>query len=517
MGTSQDLQRRQRILLAVVVVVLALTAIVTYGLVQQLRAASQSVSYEHAERVIQADAVEVALFARAANARGYLLSGDPMFLEGRRAARAELGARLEALGERGGDRAAILEIEALLGRLDAASDRAIARHATSKEEARTIWEREARPIQERLAKQVGGLASVERAAFAEARHQAAGAAQRSVTLLAVLLAGVAILLVLLLYGYARVTRALLARQQAEQEQATFRLLEQMPVGIFVLAANGAPYYANQHAKKLLGRGIVPSPLEELAEIYDAFEAGTGRLYPADRLPITRALAGEVAECTDMELRRGDEVVPLHVVGAPVHDARGDLLYAVATFQDVRELQRIAMRDALTGLANRGALAQIYGRERAVAARSTRPFSVALIDLDRFKAINDTHGHASGDEVLKKTATTIVASLRRSDVVGRWGGEELVVLLPNTGVAGAGRAIEQALAGVRALRFTGKDGAAFSVTFSAGVVLTAPDETIEEAVARADTLLYEAKRAGRNRVSLEASHAPGAPDEGGEGD
>lgn len=514
MGTSQDLQRRQRILLVVVALVLALTAIVTYGLVQQLRAASQSVSYEHAERVSHADGVEVALFARAANARGYLLSGDPLFLEGRKAARAKLGERLEELRAGGGDRAAIREIEALLGRLDAASDRAIARYATSKEEARATWEHEARPLQEQLAKQVVELASLERAAFAHARSRAADGSQRSVTLLALLLAGVALLLALLLYGYARATRALLARQKAEQEQATFRLLEQMPVGIFVLAANGAPHYANQHAKKLLGRGLLPSSLEELAESYEAFEAGTGRIYPAERLPIVRALAGEVAECTDMELRRGDEVVPLHVVGAPVHDARGALLYAVATFQDVRELQRIAMRDALTGLANRGAIAQIYARERAVSARATRPFSVALIDLDRFKAINDAHGHASGDEVLEKAATTIVASLRRSDVVGRWGGEELVVLLPSTDAAGAGRALEQALASVRALRFTGKDGADFSVTFSAGAVLAAPDEPLEEVVSRADALLYEAKRAGRNRVHVEASLAPVAPDEAG---
>lgn len=163
----------------------------------------------------------------------------------------------------------------------------------------------------------------------------------------------------------------------------------------------------------------------------------------------RALAGEVSECTDVEIHHADEIVPLHVVGAPVHDARGELLYAVAGFQDVRELQRHAMRDSLTGLANRAAFTQIYNRERAVSARAGRTLAIALLDLDRFKFVNDSHGHAAGDEVLRRIATSLVGSLRRADVVGRWGGEELIV------------------------------------------------------VRRADALLYQAKAKGRNRIEIEA--------------
>jgi diguanylate cyclase (GGDEF)-like protein len=499
-GISQDLQRWQSILLSAVVVALTATALASYALIAQLRTADQSVSYEHAERVIDADGMEIAMFARSANARGYLLSGDALFLENRRAARSELSARLKNLRIRNVDTAMLVEVERLLARLDIASDRAIATYAASTEQARHIWESEARPVQDLVAKQIGELVSVERAAFTGARDRAADAWRRSAVLLVALLAGVAVLLVLLFYGYGRASRALFARQRAEQEQATFRLLDQVPVGIFVLSARGTPYYANQHAKKLLGRGIVPSPADKLAETYEAYEAGTDRTYPTNRLPILRALAGEVSECSDIEIRRGDESVPLHVVGAPVHDSHGDLLYAVAGFQDVRELQRVAMRDALTGLANRAAIMQIFARERAVSARARRPFSLALIDLDRFKSVNDTHGHASGDEVLKRTAAAITASLRRSDAVGRWGGEELVVLLPNTDAAGAGLAVEKALAAVRALSFLGKDGARFTVTFSAGVVVTTASEAIDEAVARADALLYEAKAAGRDRVN-----------------
>jgi diguanylate cyclase (GGDEF)-like protein len=141
----------------------------------------------------------------------------------------------------------------------------------------------------------------------------------------------------------------------------------------------------------------------------------------------------------------------------------------------------------------------------VSARAKRPFAIGLIDLDRFKAINDNHGHASGDEVLKRTAQAIVDSLRRSDAVGRWGGEEIVVLLPNTDATGAGRAIEKSLADVRALEFAGS-GTTFRVTFSAGAVLAEPTETLEQAIARADALLYEAKRAGRDRVNVGAGES-----------
>ncbi len=500
MGTAQDLQRWQRTLLLVVVAVLACTGLVTFWLIGELRAASRNVSYAHAERVIDADGVEIALFARSASARGFLLSGDPLFLEHRVAAKAELARRLDALQGQS-DAHSLANIRALVGRLDATSDRAITRYSSAPDEARKIWENEARPVQDQLAKRVGQLVSVERAAFSTARDQAAAAWRRTSMLLAVLLVGVALLLTALFYGYARATRALLARQKAEQEHATFQLLEQVPVGIFVLTAKGDPYYANQHAQKLLGRGVVKASPGQLAETYGAYEAGTERLYPADRLPVVRALAGEVTECTDIEIHRGDEVVPLHVVGAPVYDAKGLLLYAVAGFQDVRELQRVAMRDSLTGLANRAAITQIYSRERATSARAQRPFAVALIDLDRFKSINDTHGHASGDDVLRRTAAAVTGSLRRSDAVGRWGGEELVVLLPNTDRIGAGHALEKVLADVRVLEFVGKGGAKFSVTFSAGAVVATPNESLDEAIARADILLYEAKDAGRDRVNV----------------
>src|SRR5687767_507934 len=144
-GTTQDLQRWQRVLLSSVVAVLVCTGIVAYGLITQMRAASHNVSYAHAERVIDVGGVEIALFARSAGARGFLLSGDPLFLESRAAAKADLERRLDALRIHDVDARTLADIDVLVGRLDTASDRAISTYTTSSGEARKIWESEARP------------------------------------------------------------------------------------------------------------------------------------------------------------------------------------------------------------------------------------------------------------------------------------------------------------------------------------------------------------------------------------
>jgi diguanylate cyclase (GGDEF)-like protein len=174
--------------------------------------------------------------------------------------------------------------------------------------------------------------------------------------------------------------------------------------------------------------------------------------------------------------------------------------AVATrLQRTGEVNREARQDPLTGLPNRAAFREACERARSLARRTREPLSLAILDLDRFKSVNDRHGHPIGDQVLRAVATVLTRSLRASDMVARWGGEEFVVLLPNAGQKGAVQALERALDVMREQRFTGKDGAPFSVTFSAGVVPYPEDAMLEEAVNAADRRLYLAKVAGRNRI------------------
>jgi two-component system cell cycle response regulator len=171
----------------------------------------------------------------------------------------------------------------------------------------------------------------------------------------------------------------------------------------------------------------------------------------------------------------------------------------AKLQQARKQHLENRMDGLTGLANRVAFFEALERAMPVAHQQRRPMSVAMIDLDHFKAVNDQHGHATGDIVLQRAGQRVASALRISDFVARWGGEEFCVFMPNTTVEGAVTALEKALHEVRRLRFEGASGRDFSITFSAGVAPLPEGVTPEDAIAEADRLLYLAKAGGRNRV------------------
>lgn len=281
----------------------------------------------------------------------------------------------------------------------------------------------------------------------------------------------------------------------------FQLLEAVPVGVFVATGAGRPYYANARARALLGMTTVPDHIDRFSEVYQAFEIGTDRLYPIERLPLRRALAGERCEVSDLELRLGDPI-PLHVSGAPIKRG-GEIAFAVMAMQDVRELRRIATHDVLTGLPNRMAFSEAFARERLRAERGKHPIAFAMIDFDHFKSINERFGHPGGDGVLRRSSAAIVEALRPGDMVARWGGEELLVMLPNTRLEPARQAIERALAAVRALDMP-LNGTWARPTFSAGVIEMTGNESLDDLVARADKALYQAKHAGRDRVVASAA-------------
>lgn len=129
-------------------------------------------------------------------------------------------------------------------------------------------------------------------------------------------------------------RERLERNVRESERQLFQFLEAVPVGIFVHDANGNPYYANQTAQMILGRGIAPdASKEELAEVYKAYIAGTNQEYPAERMPGVRALSGESSMIDDIEIRRQDRTIPLQVWGAPILDRSGKLMFTIVGFID----------------------------------------------------------------------------------------------------------------------------------------------------------------------------------------
>lgn len=164
----------------------------------------------------------------------------------------------------------------------------------------------------------------------------------------------------------------------------------------------------------------------------------------------------------------------------------------------RELQRLAQLDALTGIANRRHFREEAERALDRAERYGEPLSLVMLDIDHFKHVNDTHGHQTGDQVLLETVSRINSCLRKSDIAGRWGGEEFVVLLPHTDVAEAHYAAERLRTALAAAPIQ-VGGNALLVTLSAGFAQRVPGEVLDAFIARADTALYQAKNSGRNRV------------------
>jgi diguanylate cyclase len=162
------------------------------------------------------------------------------------------------------------------------------------------------------------------------------------------------------------------------------------------------------------------------------------------------------------------------------------------------IQVMATRDELTSLANRRYMSDILEQEERRHNTQGLPVCIALIDIDLFKQINDTYGHAAGDEVLRKFAQRAQVALRTGDVLARWGGEEFLLLLPDTDLHAAEQILQRLQEQIASLDFS-DIGNGMRVTFSCGLVALGEQEPIDEAVRRADHAMYRAKSAGRNRV------------------
>ena len=166
-----------------------------------------------------------------------------------------------------------------------------------------------------------------------------------------------------------------------------------------------------------------------------------------------------------------------------------------------ELERLVGIDALTGLSNRRQIEDDLVRAASAARRHDTELAILLIDIDHFKAINDTHGHQAGDRALAGTARAMEDALRREDLVGRWGGEEFLAILPATDVDGAAVVAERIRAGIRELEILTDGSSTVGVSASIGVAAAGPLDGVHELLARADSALYAAKQRGRDRVEV----------------
>jgi diguanylate cyclase (GGDEF)-like protein len=199
---------------------------------------------------------------------------------------------------------------------------------------------------------------------------------------------------------------------------------------------------------------------------------------------------------------------VRVEAVAVRDAEGAVVGAVEVFTDqtermdairrVEELTEIVFLDPLTGIGNRRYAEVVLEEKMAELSRYGFRFGVLFVDVDRFKEVNDARGHAAGDAVLKMVATTLARSARSLDFVGRWGGEEFVVLLANVTDFNLPMIADRARRLVEHSELPSPSGP-LGVTVSIGATIVRKGDEAADVLKRADGLMYEAKAAGRNRV------------------
>jgi len=184
---------------------------------------------------------------------------------------------------------------------------------------------------------------------------------------------------------------------------------------------------------------------------------------------------------------------------------GLLSHLVATVVENARLFSAATTDSLTGLPRREAVLELLEREWRRAVRYNRPLAVGMADLDHFKEVNDHHGHLAGDAILNRVAQVMASNLRAADAVGRYGGEEFLLVLPETDLAGAGAVADKVLRAVAQIPFRLDDGQTVQITVSIGLAELGPgvgQERSSELLAAADRNLLTAKTRGRNRIEPE---------------
>ncbi|WP_229634277.1 GGDEF domain-containing protein [Duganella qianjiadongensis] len=191
----------------------------------------------------------------------------------------------------------------------------------------------------------------------------------------------------------------------------------------------------------------------------------------------------------------------------LHDERNQLEARVLQrtqelMQANAKLELLATTDPLTGIGNRRRMTEQINRELDRGRRFGHPLSLLMADIDHFKNVNDQYGHEAGDRVIIAVARTLAGGVRNIDMASRFGGEEFVLLMPETSIAVASSAAERLRQEIANLEVRGDKGESIRFTISIGVAMTAPENTLETPstlVSRADKALYQAKESGRNRV------------------
>lgn len=291
-------------------------------------------------------------------------------------------------------------------------------------------------------------------------------------------------------------------------------LMEIDMGVYVLDSHRKIIFWNKAAERISGYNsteVVGMGCVDRLLRHHSFN-GVDLLCNTERCGVTVALMGGVPHTEEYFIKtRSGMMVPVVSSTCPVRNETGEIAGVICHFYDnsnslrlkeeVENLERKALLDSVTGVGNRR-YAEI--QLSAVMEKYRRygwDFGVLFIDIDHFKNVNDNYGHNFGDRVLKTVATLIKYSLRSTDFLGRWGGEEFIGIICNAEEETLLQIAERArkLVGQNIIKHDGQD---VKVTISVGATVVSSDDTVETVVERADSFMYKSKQGGRNRITAQ---------------
>lgn len=288
------------------------------------------------------------------------------------------------------------------------------------------------------------------------------------------------------------------------------VIESMTDGVYIVDRDRRITYWNKAAEKITGfthDEVVGSLCRD--NILNHVDPHGSKLCSGNLCPLLIAMLTGIGQSADVFLHHKDgHRIPITVKAIPVRDAAGEIVGAIEVFSDnfekvsmqqtIEELRQASLIDALTEIGNRRFIEEKLDVQMYMFQRYKTPVGAVMIDVDKFKNINDTFGHDIGDKVLKMVAGTLAGNVRTSDFVGRWGGEEFLILMPMMAPEHLD-ALAEKMRMLVAESFVVINGKLVSVTISIGGGMMIDGDDKATFLKRLDERLYAAKNAGRNRA------------------
>jgi diguanylate cyclase (GGDEF)-like protein/PAS domain S-box-containing protein len=291
------------------------------------------------------------------------------------------------------------------------------------------------------------------------------------------------------------------------------LLDQMSDGVYFVDRERRIQYWNKGAEQLTGYSSEELMGRRCQDDILCHVDYAGHRLCQESCPLAASIAsGDTHEASLFLRHKQGRRVPVLVRVQPLRDAAGAVIGAIEIFSDdsarneaqrkTEAMNRLAFLDHLTQLPNRRFMEITLSSALAEVAEHKDPLGLLLIDLDGFKVINDSFGHSCGDRALQEASRTLTASLRPTDTVGRWGGDEFLAIARNVNLEGLNRLAERCVALVSQTSVPNNDERRISLSISVGAALSRFGETGEQLMQRADQLMYRSKAGGRGHATVE---------------